>query len=125
VGAYAAYGAGAAVVLIVLVFVVLPLIWRRPAAAPADNSAAAPSLAEQRATIYRELTELELDQKVGKVADADFSEQSEALLARAASLISAEDAEDAALDARIEREIAEARAALKPPAEAPSRRTPS
>ena len=108
-----AYALGAVVVVLVLLFVVLPLVRRQArVAAPAVE----PTLAEQRAAIYRELTELELDQRVGKVADADFKETSELLLARAAALISAEDAEATAIDARIEREIAEARARL---AEAP------
>jgi hypothetical protein len=110
-----AYLLGALVVTAVLAFVVLPLV-RRPAAR--TDAATAPALAEQRAAIYRELVELELDQRVGKVTEADFMEQSEALLARAASLISAEDAESAVLDERLEREIAEARAALRSASEA-------
>jgi hypothetical protein len=117
-----AYALGALVVLVVLAYVVLPLLRRHTTVASADETSIAPSLAEQRATIYRELTELELDQRVGKVADSDFAEQSEALLARAASLISREDAEHVAeemdLDVRVEREIAEVRATLAQAGEA-------
>ena len=107
---YGAYVLGALVVILVLAFVVLPLVRRRSAPTPV---AAMPSLVEQRAEIYRELTELELDQRVGKISAADYQEQSEALLARAAELIAAEDAETAAIDGQIEGEIAEARASLK------------
>ena len=112
------YLLGALVVLAVLTFVVLPLV-RRQARVPAVPPM--PSLAEQRAAIYRELTELELDQRVGKVTEADFKETSELLLARAAALISDEDAEAADLDARVEREIAEARARLEVPVAATAR----
>lgn len=109
-GAFVAYALGVLVVVLVLAFVVLPLMRRR---APTTAVAATPSLAERRAEIYRELTELELDQRVGKVSAADYQEQSEALLARAAVLIAAEDAEAAAIDQQVEREIAEVRASLK------------
>lgn len=110
--AYGAYILGAVVVILVLAFVVLPLVRRRGVTA---GGSAEQSLAEQRAEIYRELTELELDQRVGKISESDHREQSEALLARAAALIAAEDAETAAIDREIEREIAEARASLKAP----------
>jgi hypothetical protein len=112
--AYGAYALGAVVVILVLAYVVLPLVRRRggQAAGPATVS-----LAEQRAEIYRELTELDLDQRVGKISEHDYREQSEALLARAAALIAAEDAETAAIDQEIEREIAEARASLTGAAE--------
>src|SRR6476619_4174065 len=108
--AYGAYALGALVVVAVLAFVVLPLVRRQ---ASAVLTATTPSLAEQRAEIYQELTELELDQRVGKVSERDYREQSEALLARAAALIATEDAETATIDERIEREIAEARAQLE------------
>src|SRR4029079_14927466 len=95
---------------------------RQTAVASADETSAAPSLAEQRASIYRELTELELAQRGCKAAESDFAEQSEALLAQAASLISREDAQQDAeemdLEARIEREIAEGRATLRQAADA-------
>jgi hypothetical protein len=120
--AYVAYALGALVVILVLAFVVLPLVRRRAVTAKA---VAAPSLSVQRAEIYRELTELELDQRVGKISDADYQEQSEALLARAAALIAAEDAETATVDQQIEREIAEARTSLGTTAEAEARESRS
>jgi hypothetical protein len=120
--AYVAYALGALVVILVLAFVVLPLTRRRPVA---TKAAAGPSLAVQRAEIYQELTELELDQRVGKISEADYQEQSEALLARAAALIAAEDAEAASVDQQIEREIAEARTSLSETAEAEARESRS
>ena len=104
------YVLGGLVVVAVLAFVVLPLLSGRRADAEAQ---ARPDPAQERATIYRELLELELDQKVGKVAEADYQEVNEALLARAAALISQEEAESTTADAKVEREIAEARLALR------------
>lgn len=106
------YALGGLVVLAVLAFVVLPLLRGRHAlAATASESPLDP--AQQRAAIYRELLELELDQQVGKIAESDYRELNEALLARAAALISQEDAASVAIDALVEREIAAAREALR------------
>jgi hypothetical protein len=97
------YLLGALVVVAVLAFVVLPLVRGERGAV---STTATPGPAEERAAIYRELVELELDQRIGKVSEADFREQADALLARAAVLISDEDAERAAADDAVEREIA-------------------
>lgn len=108
------YALGGLVVLAVLAFVVLPLVRRQgeqPVATPGTRPAS--ELAAERAEIYRELVELELDQQVGKLAEADFRDLSEALLARAAALISQEEAQGSSVEAEIEREIAAMRAALK------------
>ena len=104
------YLLGAVVVLAVLAFVVLPLFGGRSSLAGIGD---APDPTHERAAIYRELLELELDLKVGKLAEADYRELNEALLARAAALISQEDASATAADALVEREIAAARAALR------------
>ena len=104
------YLLGTIVVVGVLAFVVLPLL-RRQQPTPDDQHTIDPT--NERTEIYRELLELELDQKVGKIAEADYQEISDAMLARAATLISQEDADSLASDAQLEREIAEARAALK------------
>jgi cytochrome c-type biogenesis protein CcmI len=104
------YLLGVLVVVAVVAFVVLPLLRGRRADGETQVS---PDPASERAAIYRELMELELDQKVGKIADADYREINDALLARAAALISQEDADTAAADAQVEREIAEARKALR------------
>jgi cytochrome c-type biogenesis protein CcmH/NrfG len=105
------YILGGLVVVSVLAFVVLPLL-RGRRAAPATLTPDGP--VEERATIYRELLELELDQKVGKITDADYRELGDALLARAAALISDEDAQVTA-DDEVEREIAEMRKSLRAP----------
>ena len=115
-----AYVLGALVVVAVLAFVVRPLLRRRPADA-ADSPTV--DTAQERAGIYRELLELELDQRVGKIAEADYQEQSALLLARAAALISQEDAESVAADVAVEREIAEARVALRRAASPPAEET--
>jgi hypothetical protein len=104
------YLLGAVVVLAALAFVALPLLRPRQVATQADE---APSLAEQRAEVYRELLELELDQRVGKLDEADYLAQCEALIARAAALMSAEDASLREVDEQIEREIAAQRSALR------------
>lgn len=104
-----AFVLAALVVLAVLAFVVLPLV-RGVKAAP--GATVALTTAQERAAIYQELVELELDQRVGKVTEADYREQADVLLARAAALISEEDAQLSAADDQIEREIAAMRAAL-------------
>jgi len=104
------YVLGGLVVVTVLTFVVLPLLRGRTTD---PETSGAPDPAQERAAIYRELLELELDQKVGKIAEADFQEANDALLARAAALISQEDAASTTADAEVEREIAEARYALQ------------
>lgn len=116
------YILGAGVVLGVLAFVVLPLVQNRSVASDVGDT---PDSTQERAAIYRELLELELDLKVGKLADADYHELSAALLARAAALISQQDAAATALDTLVEREIAEARVALRQAAASPAESAPS
>jgi len=110
-----AYLLGALVVMLVLAFVVLPLV-RRPA--EPTTIVRGPSPAEERAGIYRALVELELDQRVGKITEADFQETQQALLGRAAALIAEEDASAAAIGERVEREIAAMRESLRAAPEA-------
>ena len=114
------YVLGALIVVAVLAFVVLPLLRGRRSDAEAPGAL---DPAQERAAIYRELLELELDQKVGKIAEADYREINEALLARAAALISQEDA--ASMDAEVEREIAAARQALRCAESAPTGSAPA
>lgn len=105
------YLAGAVVVVLVLVFVGWPLLRRQTTAPTAVSDG--PDPARQRAAIYRELVELELDHRIGKVSAEDFREQSDVLLARAAALIVVEDAEAHTVDEQIEREIGSMREALR------------
>jgi cytochrome c-type biogenesis protein CcmI len=102
---------GALLVVAVVAFVALPLVRRTGGSATTVPSA--PESAEERTTIYRELIELELDHRIGKIAEADFHEQRDGLLARAAALIAVEDAAVSTADDQIEREIAATRAALR------------
>jgi hypothetical protein len=106
------YTLGGLVVAAALAFVALPLLRPRRTASVGEGEAA-PSLAEQRAAVYRELLELELDHRVGKLDAADYQSLADGLRARAALLLSAEDATLRQADEQVEREIAEQRAALR------------
>src|SRR5690242_18643192 len=106
------YALGAVVVLVALAFVGWPLL--RPPQAVIPTAEPVLSAAEQRAAIYRELVELDLDQRLGKVDDADHRVQTDALLARAAALLAAEDASIESIDDELEREIAAQRRAMRP-----------
>ncbi|MGE3267579.1 MAG: hypothetical protein AB7P40_02455 [Chloroflexota bacterium] len=105
------YLAGALVVIAVLAFVALPLVRRQRE----EQTTVSPLVeaANERATIYRELVELELDHRIGKITAADFKDLSDGLLARAAGLITAEEAVSVNIDEQVEREIAAMREALR------------
>lgn len=103
--------AGALVVSLVLIFVGWPLLRQSAAASLGSPSVTDP--AEERGAIYRELVDLELDHRIGKVTAADFRELSDGLLARAAALIVAEDAETHDAEEQVEREIGAMREALR------------
>lgn len=105
------YLAGMLVVLVALAFVAYPLVRRStPTAAVAEPPE---GYAEQRAAVYRDLLEIEFDHRVGKLSDADFRQLSDACLERAARLVATEEQTTEALDARIEREVAAMRAAMR------------
>jgi hypothetical protein len=104
------FAAGGLVVVAVLAFVLLPLVRHRRSVP--DLAEPTVSDVDRRATIYRELLEVELDHKVGKLAEEDFRAQTDLLLARAAALISEEDAQVSA-DDELEMEIAEVRKTLQ------------
>jgi hypothetical protein len=103
--------AGALVVGLVLVFVGWPLLRQSPMLPVSEAPTVDPT--EERGRIYRELVELELDHRIGKVTAADFRELSDGLLARAAALIVAEDAETHDAEEQVEREIGAMREALR------------
>ncbi len=104
------YVLGAVVVLLALAFVGWPLL--RPPRAVISAGEPVLSQAEQRAAIYRELVELELDQKLGKLDEADHRALADALMARAATLLADEDATIGSIDDQLEREIAAQRQAM-------------
>jgi hypothetical protein len=107
------YMLGAVVVLIALAFVGWPLL--RPPRTGALDVEPVLSPAEQRAAIYRELVELELDQKLGKLDEADHRALADALIARAAALLADEDATIESIDDQLEQEIAAQRRAMRAP----------
>ena len=105
------YLLGMIAVVAALAFVAYPLFRRSAAATPPTE--APESFAERRAAVYRELLELEFDHRVGKLSQADFRQLADACLARAAALVAAEERTTEALDARIEREVAAMRVAMR------------
>lgn len=106
------YLAGALAVLAVLAFVAYPLVrGNRPERSASDQ---APTLADQRAEIYRELMELEFDRRIGKLNEADFRQLSDACVARASELVDAEEALTESIERRIEREVALAHRSHQP-----------
>ena len=118
---------GAVVVILALGFVMLPLLRRRvpgrlgvaDAPSPADDPRVAGPA--DRREIYRQILDLDLDHRVGKLDDADYRELSEACLARAAALLAEEERDTAAADERVEREIAAMREALRSSTVPPAR----
>jgi hypothetical protein len=105
------YLAGALVVCAVLAYVGYPLV--RHSQTGAALTGGEGNSADERAAIYRELVELELDHRIGKVTVADFRELSDGLLARAAALIVAEGTETGTIEEQVEHEIAAMRTALR------------
>lgn len=101
-------GAAILAVLAAFAYVLLPLVQpsRQRRGRLADN------LARQRAALYRQILELEFDFRTGKLAEADFREQSAGLLAEAAHLLERAEDPDRNLDRLLEEEIAAARARL-------------
>jgi hypothetical protein len=90
------------------VYVLLPLV--RPSRRREERRVE--ELARQRSAIYRQVLDLEFDYRTGKLAEADYREQSAALLAEAARLLALSGGAELDLDARLEQEIAAARASL-------------
>jgi hypothetical protein len=80
--------AGFAIVAAVALYVVWPLIERRPAApATARVSDEIADLISRRDTLYRELADLDFDHRLGKVDDDDYREQREDYLDEAALVL--------------------------------------
>ena len=105
---------GLILALLAVSFVLYPIL--RPRPAPAGQPAASLERAERRHAIYRQILDIEFDQRVGKIADADARDLSAALLREAADLLptepSTEPGTEPDADAEIEREIAAVRRAL-------------
>lgn len=101
---------GVALVLLAIVFVLLPLFRATPTESSTEED---PSVA--RAAMYQQILDAELDTRLGKLSSVDYQELRALLLADAARLISAEHTEEPSVEiaAQVEREIAEARAAMR------------
>jgi len=102
---------GVALVVLAFAFVLLPL-FRKLSIRAADG----PDPAVLRASLYQQILDAELDTRLGKLDSVDFQELRTRLLGDAAALIVADQSatvpeEDAT--ARVEHEIAAARAALR------------
>lgn len=108
----AAIVAGVVVVAIAALFAFLPLA--RARRAPAECPPSEPNdAAARRFAIYRQLLDLELDHRTGKLSAEDQALFTSELLAQATVLLREESQELEDLNAAIEREIAAARQALE------------
>jgi hypothetical protein len=101
---------GVGLVLLAIAFVLLPL-FQKDQAAQID----APDPAVVRAGLYRQILDAELDARLGKLEGPEYEELRVGLLREAAALIVASDGGldvNADVAARVEDEIAAARAAM-------------
>jgi hypothetical protein len=101
---------GIALVLLAIAFVLLPL-FRKQRSIHIDP----PDPAMLRAGLYRQILDAELDARLGKLEAAEYEELRAQLLRDAAAFIVASDASpeiNADVQARVEAEIAAARAAM-------------
>jgi hypothetical protein len=104
---------GATVVAVAIGFVVWPLFRTEQSADERAPEAGGLSGITSRREIYREVLDLELDHRVGKLSDEDYRALSEASLARATALVAEEERQIEAADIRVEQEIAAMRQALR------------
>ncbi|MFN0072316.1 MAG: hypothetical protein ACKVVP_12605 [Chloroflexota bacterium] len=102
---------GIVIVLIAIAFVLLPL-FRRTSIDQTEST----DPAVTRASLYQQILDAELDTQLGKLDGTDYAELRARLMSEAAQLITTSRS-DGAVDedtaARVEREIAAARAALR------------
>jgi hypothetical protein len=98
---------GLLLAVLALAFVLHPVL--KPSPSAADPLPPADELAARRRALYQQILDLEFDQRVGKLDEADARELSEALLRQAAALLASERAEEREIEAEIEREIQTAR----------------
>jgi hypothetical protein len=99
--------AGVMLGLLAVVFVLYP-IWTRGQAAERSAAARLPD----RHALYRQVVDIEFDERVGKLTPEDAAAMKARLLSEAADLLRAEERQDDELEAEIEREIAAVRRAL-------------
>ncbi|HEX3246532.1 MAG TPA: hypothetical protein VHX16_14080 [Chloroflexota bacterium] len=102
---------GVALVLAAIAFALWPL-FRRSSSGQSED----PDPAMLRAALYRQILDAELDTQLGKLQQADYQELHGRLLQEAAALIVSTGAAKAVVadaQARVEHEIAAARAAMR------------
>ena len=92
-----------------LVFVLYPVLKPTPDPEVTQDDA---ELAERRRALYRQILEVEFDQRLGKLDEADARELSERLLGQAAELMASESSAQHEIEARVESEIQAVRRAL-------------
>jgi cytochrome c-type biogenesis protein CcmI len=104
---------GLLLALVALLFVLLPVLRPGPSAREAGGDGR--EREAQRRELYRQILEIEFDQRTGKIDPDDARQLSERLLARAAWLLSADGrpSTDGEAAAEIEREVAALRRALE------------
>lgn len=114
---------GAALVIVVAAFALAPLFRSpRPRGMLETLAAVSDPVSEARAErfrLYRQILDLELDLRTGKLATEDFNQIRGELLAQAALVLDSAGATVGNVDSALEQEIAEARRALS------SRRKPA
>ena len=96
--------------LLAVGFVLYPLV--RPGVARARAVDLTAELVEQRFALYRQILDIELDQRMGKIDPADAEQLSASLLAQAAALLAQQSTAVEAIDRQIEREIEATRQTL-------------
>jgi hypothetical protein len=104
---------GLLLALAALLFVLLPVL--RPASTVQEAGRRGREREAQRRELYRQILEIEFDQRTGKIAPDDAQQLSERLLARAAQLVAVDGRQPTVADAaaEIEREVAALRRALE------------
>jgi hypothetical protein len=96
--------------LLAVGFVLYPLVRPGHARTRADDPIR--ELEERRFALYRQILDIELDQRMGKIDRADAEQLSASLLTQATALLGQQSMAVEAIDRQIEREIQAARQAL-------------
>jgi hypothetical protein len=101
---------GLVLALLALVYVLYPIF--RPSRGEINHRAELSDVDERRRVLYHQILDVEFDQQVGKIDQADARELTEQLLQQAASLVADESKAHDNIEAEIEREILAVRHAL-------------
>ena len=96
--------------LVALAFVLYPVL--RPTGVREEARAEAAEMAERRYALYRQIVDIEFDERVGKIEASDARSLTAALLEEAAGLLQTQSATERDLERELEREVAAVRRAL-------------